>query len=342
MRLFTGALAGGVRVAAAERTFRASAVALSKSYYDVLGVRRDASQEEIKRAYKKLAKQLHPDFNQGDESANDRFQDVQKAYDVLKDPEERETYDAAGHERYERMREAGMDASEQQQQQRGGFGSRSPFDDLFEQMFGMQMGRGADIRVGVTIDFMEAVNGCSKQVEVPHINAEEQRTGRSRKVDVEIPAGIDNGLELRMPNEGGPGMKTSQGRAPGGDLRVFVTVRSHPRFSRDGADIRCSVDVPLHVAALGGTVKVPTLSGERDLNVRKGTQPLQEFRIPEGGTRDPRTGQLGDLVVLLRVKVPTSITSRQAELLREFSEEEQRKKESVDDMFKRSSKEYAN
>lgn len=343
------AVVGGGTVESAARALRASAVALSKSYYDILGVPRNASQDDIKRAYKQLAKKLHPDFNKNDQNANDRFQEVQKAYDVLKDPEQRKLYDSAGHEQYERMREAGVNSYGEQQGQgtNAGFGSPfgagagsaggySPFDNIFEQMFGVDLGKGLDMRTSITLDFMEAVQGCRKQVQVPNVNTAGQRTGDTRTVTVDVPAGVDSGLQLNMEGQGGPGAQHSSGRrSASGDLLVAVQVRPHPYFERDGADVRCSVDVPLHVAALGGTVTVPTLSGEREMSVRKGTQPQQEIRIPQGGTRDLRTGEVGDLVVVMRVKVPTQLSQRQQDLFKEFAEEERRKRETVDDMFRK-------
>lgn len=336
------------------RWLRTTPAAL-KDYYDVLGVRKDASQEEIKRAYKNLAKKLHPDSNSDDPNANDKFQEVQKAYDVLKDPEKRRTYDMAGHEGYQRMEEQGASGTSGEGFADSGFQGMGmgSFDDLFSALFGGAPMKGRDLRVQMTLDFMEAVSGARKEANVPTFDSNGQRTGW-RRVPVDFPAGVDTGMEVSVKGEGLPGPRTDRGTLPPGDLRVAITVQSHPSFERDGPHIRVKADVPIHVAALGGTIRVPTLSGNVDLNIRRGTQPYTELRLSyvvllltrvavrvgEGtdrrrgkGVRDLSSGQRGDEIVLLRVVVPTNLTQRQEELFRELADEERRKQEQADSWF---------
>lgn len=276
---------------------------LEKDYYDVLGVTRTASDKEVKKAYRKLAQESHPDNNPGDEAAEARFRDVAEAYDTLSDPKVRAEYDQArdafargayaggpaGHTEYVRVEDFG-DLGDLL----GGFGG-----------FGNLFGRGArgprqgqDIETEVALSFHEAIAGTTKSVS----------TG-DRRVKVKIPAGVDDGARIRVAGKGGPGADGG----PPGDLYVRARVSAHPIFSRKARNLEVEVPITITEAALGADIKVPTLDGNVTLRVPPGTPSGKTFKVTGKGVETPKG--TGDLRVTVTVTVPQTLTDEQRELL---------------------------
>lgn len=345
-----------------------------RDYYEVLGVERGASAAEIKKAYKKLALELHPDRNP-DPSAEERFKEASEAYAVLGDEQKRAIYDRYGH--------AGLSGGMQP-----GFGSVedifSSFQEIFGEFFGLGGGfggrarrggpaRGADLRAGVSLTLREAAFGCHKDVSIRFAapcsacdgtGAEGGRlsicptcqgagqvahargafllsttcpachgTGRTasrpcggcagrgevpveRTVKVAIPAGIDDGQSLRLAGQGQPGRKGG----PAGDLYVTVSVEPDPRFQRDGLDLVHELHVSFTQAALGATVKVPTLDAETEVKLAAGVQPGDSVRIRGHGMPRLDGRGRGDLVCVIQVDVPKKLSAKARKLLLELQE----------------------
>ena len=325
------------------REFRSSAgtsFAAGKSYYEVLGVDRGASAGEIKKAYYALAKKYHPDTNKGDEETEKRFQQVQKAYEVLRDAKTRSTYDQVGHANYESMENGGgaggpgggfsgfQDFGSQGgfqgfYQSGGGAGGFDPFEEVLQDFFGGGGGGARDIQTNVQVTLDEVRRGTSREINIPETVTTfrgKKETQPARNVKVDIPRGVEDGQSLRMAGEGIRGVG---GRV--GSLYINVQVKGDPRFRRLGGDLVTSIDIPFTTAALGGTVRAPTLDGDIEVKVRKTTQHGDQLRLRGRGL--PRLGSvlLGDLFVRFSVSTPTNLSPRQEELLREFAEEEQSK-----------------
>jgi molecular chaperone DnaJ len=354
-----------------------------RDFYEVLGVARDASEEDLKKAYRKLAMQYHPDRNQGDKAAEAKFKELNEAYDVLKDAEKRAAYDRFGHAAFEQG--GGGPGGP------GGFaGGQNPFggafEDIFEEMFGGlrggrgrgPVGRGADIRQQVEVTLEEAFAGAKKTIRVPSsvaceackgtgaegtaaqaastcgtcggagkvraqqgffliertcptcggsgrviknpckVCAGQGRVQRDRTLAVSIPAGVEDGTRIRLSGEGEAGLRS----APAGDLYVDVSVKSHPIFQRDGANIFVRVPLRMTQAALGGAVEVPTIDGGRArVTVPAGTQTGDQFRLRGKGFSVLRSAARGDMYVQVAVETPQNLTKRQQELLTEFEKE---------------------
>jgi len=345
-----------------------------KDYYELLGVSRDASADELKKAYRKLAMQHHPDRNPGDQQAEQKFKDISEAYDVLKDEQKRAAYDRFGHAAFENGGRGGGGA--------GDFGFAAGFADIFDEMFGEFMGgrrgqgantRGSDLRYNLEISLDQAFKGRQTTVRVPtlapcehcsgsgteagskpvscptcygsgRVRAQQgfftiERTcpscqgagrvienpcrhcggqGRARKektLSVNIPAGVEDGTRIRLAGEGEAGVR---GGAPG-DLYIFLSVKPHRFFQRDGANIHCRVPISMPTAALGGSIEVPTIDGGRaKVNVPPGTQGGHQFRLKNKGMSVLRSAARGDMYVQVVVETPVHLTKRQQELLREF------------------------
>lgn len=286
-----------------------SADAAGADPYEVLGVARTASDAEIKKAYRELAKRLHPDLHAGDPATEDRFKAVSAAYDFLRDPERRRRYDAGeidatGAERPERSfyrHYAGSDRYEPA----GGF---EDFSDLFAEAFGARGGRsrragtaggfesvrlrGADVRYHLAIDFPEAVNGARKRVTTPD----------GSTLQITVPPGVADGQVLRLAGQGRPGFNDG----PPGDALVEIAVRAHPVFERDGADIKLELPISLDEAVLGASVDVPTPTGRIKLKVPAGSDSGRVLRLKGRGVTD-RSGTAGDLLVRLKIVMPERI-----------------------------------
>ncbi|MGD1996867.1 MAG: J domain-containing protein [Anaerolineae bacterium] len=314
-----------------------------KDYYEVLGVSRDADQEEIRRTFRRLARKHHPDVNPGDPDAEERFKEINEAYEVLSDPEKRGKYDRLGAawKDWERAgrRPRDFDWGQWTSAAPGGqrvhvqygtpedledlFGGGGAFSDFFAQIFGggggsggfeyrPQPRQGRDLEQEVEISLEEAWRGTTRQL---------QKNGR--RLNVKIPPGATNGTRIRIAGEGEPG---ASGGEPG-DLYLRVRVAPDARFEPRGDDLHSTITVDLYTAVLGGKTEVETLSGSVMLTIPPGTQSGQTFRLGgKGLPRLRRPDQHGDLYVRVDVQLPTQLTPRQRELfeeLRRLSEEEQ-------------------
>ncbi len=343
---------------------------MKRDYYEILGLDRQASPEELKRAYRKLAHRYHPDKNPDDPEAEPRFKEASEAYAVLSDPEKRSLYDRLGH--------AGISGSGAGDPF-AGFDPFANFSDLFNEFFGgdlfgrRQRGgaqRGADLRYDLEVEFSVAAHGGEETLRIPrHETCDEcdgsggerelcpacrgqgsvelqqgffriSRTcdrcqglgqslrracsacrghGRVEAVQtrtVRIPPGIDTGTRLRLQGEGEAGLRGG----PTGDLYVVITVRDHPLFEREGADLLCELPISISQAALGGKVDVPTVDGKTEIEIRPGTQPGELIRLRGLGLQRLGGGSRGDQLVRIFVEIPTRLSDEQRELLERFAE----------------------
>jgi len=358
-------------------------MAEKRDYYEVLGVKKDATADEIKKAYRKLTKENHPDLHPGDKACEERFKEANEAYEILSDEEKRKKYDQYGHAAFDPnagFGAGGFDGFD-------GFGGFGGFGDIFSDIFGGFGGstrsnpnaprRGESVRATVNISFEEAAFGCKKEVTVAKVEActdckgtgcapgttpeicpdckgtgsvtVNQRTPfgmmqsstqcskcrgtgkiihqpcktcrgmgavrRQHKVEVNIPAGIDDGQTISKPGGGNAGVNGG----PAGDLLVSVIVRPHARFERDGTSVLLDQEISYAQAALGAEVEVPTLDGKVKLTIPEGTQPGAVFRLRGKGIPYLRGSGRGDQFVTVSIKVPKNLTGSQKELLRQFA-----------------------
>ncbi|MBN8491451.1 MAG: molecular chaperone DnaJ [Burkholderiales bacterium] len=353
-----------------------------RDYYDILGVPRNAGEDDIKKAYRKLAMKYHPDRNQGDEAkkAEEKFKEAKEAYEMLTDPQKRAAYDQFGH--------AGVDPN------MGGRGGAGPegfggfaeaFGDIFGDIFGgaaggrrggggQQVYRGNDLSYAMEITLEEAARGKDTQIRIPSWDTCETCHGSGAKpgtspktcgtcngsgtvhmrqgffsiqqtcpncrgtgkiipepcttcngagkikkqktLEVKIPAGINEGMRIRSAGNGEPG--TNGG--PSGDLYIEIRVKQHDIFERDGDDLHCTVPVGLTTAALGGTIEVPTLGGNAEIELPEGTQHGKTFRLRGKGIKGIRSSYPGDLYAHVAVETPVKLTEHQRKLLKELDE----------------------
>lgn len=354
-----------------------------RDYYEILGVTRQATEADLKSAFRKLAKEHHPDRNPDDKGAEQKFKELNEAYEVLKDPQKRAAYDQFGHAAFEGGGRGGQ----------GGFGPdfASSMSDIFDDLFGEFMGgrrggpqrgrgngreRGADMRYNMEISLAEAFSGKQAQIKVPtsvrcepcsgtgakpgtkpsqcptcsgsgKVRASQgfftiERTcpgchGRGEFIDdpcrscdgagritkertlqVSIPAGVEDGTRIRLAGEGEAGARGG----PAGDLYIFLAIKPHEFFQRDGADIFCRVPIAMTVAALGGNIEVPTLDGSRvKVPIPAGSETGKQFRLKGKGMPVLRSNVQGDMYIQVEVETPKNLTRRQRELLEEFANE---------------------
>ena len=310
------------------RHFRATSVAAEKDdYYELLGISREASASEVKKAYYKAAKKYHPDTNKGDENAAKKFAAATEAYEVLSDAGQKQKYDAYGHGGGGGQA-GGFGGGGNPF---GGFGGGNPFggfgggqspEDIFaqfDQMFSdagrRQRGprgpaRGQDVQAQVSLDFLQAVSGCKKTV------AWRSPTSGEREEIVDIPAGVDSGMNLRLQGKG------ETGKGGNGTLYVVINVRDHPVFERDGNDVHVKVRVSTAEAALGSSVRVPTVDGPVTLKVPAATQPGDRRLMQGRGVPDVNGRGKGHQYVHFQVKVPQNLTAKQRELFEALKEED--------------------
>lgn len=290
--------------------------------YDILGVPRNASDEEIRRAYLKLVKELHPDVNPS-KSAEERFKKVTSAHDILGDADRRRKFDtgeidASGEPR------RGAAGRQYAGAQRGARGRTGPifedFGDVFSDIFSGGAGgrgagrggfgtRGRDVRYTLEIDFTEAVQGAKKRVTMPEGGV----------LDLTVPEGVTDGQVLRMRGRGQPGM----GEGEPGDALVEVRVRPHRDFNRDGDDITLEIPITIDEAVLGAKVEVATVSGRVQLTIPKGTSSGQVFRLKGKGVRNLTTGATGDQLVSVRIVLPETIDDSLSYFLTEWRQKHQ-------------------
>jgi curved DNA-binding protein len=301
-----------------------------KDYYEVLGVARDASQDDIKRAYRRLARKYHPDVSK-EENAEARFKEMKEAYEVLKDPEKRSAYDQFG-ENWK----AGQDFQPPPEWQRAHpFGDRSfgtggeEFSDFFETLFGGGRGgawtfrtsggraRGEDVSATISIPIDDAFHGGTRTItlEVPEADATGRLTRRRRALNVKIPKGITAGKRIRLEKQGGAGI----GGGVAGDLYLTVEFQPHPLYRAQGSDVYLQLPVTPWEAALGRKVKVPTLGGPVDLKIPAGSSSGKTLRLKGRGLPGKPTG---DQYVELTVVVPPADDERLRELYEKLEQEQ--------------------
>ena len=346
-----------------------------KDFYETLGVGRNADDAEIKKAYRKLAMKHHPDRNQDNPNAEEKFKEVKEAYEMLSDPQKRAAYDQYGH--------AGVDPN--MGGGGGGFGGGHPFGDAFGDVFGdifggrgqqrggPQVYKGSDLRYTMEVDLEDAAHGKVTQIRVPSwdncntcegTGAEkgstpetcptcdghgqvrmsqgffsvqqtcpkchgtgkynpkpcktchgEGKTKTNKTLEVNIPAGIEDGMRIRNSGKGEPGINGG----PAGDLFVEVHIRRHAVFDRDGIDLHCTVPISFTKAALGGDIEVPTLHGGAHMTIPEGTQTGQKFRLRGKGMPHVRSAStIGELYVHVTIETPVKLTNEQKDLLMQF------------------------
>ena len=305
-----------------------------RDYYNVLGVDRTASEQDIKRAYRKLARQYHPDKNPNNKQAEEKFKEINEAYEVLGSSENRSKYDQLGrnYQRYRQMGGApsGFDFSQWTSGARDGgsyqqvnidmedlFGGSSGFSEFFNTIFGSQRG-GAGSAFG-----RQAANQPGQDMEHRvNISLEEAYTGTTRTLTTgsetftaKIPKGAQTGTKIRLRGKG------SAGSGGSGDLYLVVYVEPHPVYKRDGHDLHVTVPVDVTTAVLGGKVTVPTLSGPVKLNIPTGTQGGRTFRLRGKGMPDLRNSeQYGDLMAAINIQVPENLTEQERQLYEQLAE----------------------
>lgn len=282
--------------------------------YEVLGVRREASTDEIKKAYRQLAKKLHPDLNPGNAKAAAQFKDVSAAYDLLSDPEKKARFDrgeidASGAET--RPRSSYRTYAESP----GGakYGGGADPGDIFEDLFGRSRGwgrstiktRGADVSYELTVDFLNAAVGAKRRLTLPD----------GRTLDVTIPAGADDGQQLRLKGQGTAGL----GGGPPGDAYIEIHVQDHPLFKRQGADIHIGLPVTLTEAVRGAKITVPTIDGPVTMTVPKGSNTGTMLRLRGKGVPEKKGGPRGDQYVRLEVMLPEDADSALERFVEEWN-----------------------
>lgn len=301
-----------------------------KTYYDILGVKKSATEDEIKKAYRKLARKFHPDMNPNNKEAEARFKEISEAYTVLSDKEKRTQYDRLGKEAFSFGGPGGGpfggggpggfgvefdlgDLFRGRTGARGG-GRRSSaretdFSDLFSDMFSgrAQTGpqRGSDIEAEATIDFRDAVHGTTLQLTLPNQNA---------PVRVKIPEGVGDGQRIRIPAKGTPG----HNGGPPGDLIVLIHLRPHPFFERRGNDIYTEVPITIAEAIRGAEIEVPTIWSPVRAKIPPGTQSGQTFRIKGQGVRRGKNATPGDHYYRIQIAVPKKVPASVQEALDEL------------------------
>src|SRR5258705_6805153 len=350
-----------------------------RDYYETLGLARGASEQDIKSAFRRLAKDCHPDRNAGDKGAETKFKELNEAYEALRDPQKRAAYDQFGHAAFDGQGGRGAH----------GFGPdfASSMSDIFDDLFGEFMGgrrgrqrsgreRGADLRYNMEIELPEAFAGKTAQIRVPTSVTCETCTGsgaksgtqpsacptcsgagkvratqgfftiertcpscqgrgeiindpcpsctgsgrvvRERTLSVSIPAGVEDGTRIRLAGEGEAGVRGG----PAGDLYIFLSIKPHEFFQRDGADIFCRVPISMTTAALSGHIDVPTVDGGMTrVKVPEGSETGKQFRLKGKGMPVLRSKAQGDMYIQVEVETPKNLTRRQRELLDEFERE---------------------
>jgi DnaJ-class molecular chaperone len=291
---------------------------MAEDPYKVLGVARDAPDEEIRRTYRKLAKQLHPDLNpDSPASAEEKFKKVSAAYDIIGDPEKRKQFDRgeidANGEARRGFHRTHAGSGPFGGRTGGGHEEEFGFGDIFSDLFGRGRGggaggpfaaRGRDVRYTLEIDFLEAATGAKKRVTMPD----------SGVLDLTVPEGVADAQVLRLKGKGSPGSRGSEA----GDALVEIRVRPHPDFKRAGEDIALDLPITIDEAVLGAKIEVPTISGRVQLTIPKGTSSGRVFRLKGKGVRNTTTTHTGDQLVTVRIVLPDAIDDKLAYFMSEW------------------------
>jgi molecular chaperone DnaJ len=340
-----------------------------RDYYEVLGVQKNASEAEIKKAYRRLAMKHHPDRNPDDEAAEANFKEAKEAYEVLADAQKRSAYDQFGH--------AGVDPSMGGGPGAAGAGFGDAFGDIFGDIFGggrrsQRQSRGSDLRYNMELSLEDAVNGTEVQIRVPVMSTCETcngsgarkgstpktcttcgghgevrmqqgffsvqqtcpqcrgkgkiitdpcpdchgqgRVNKHKKLSVKIPAGVDEGDQVRLAGEG----EAAPNGGAAGDLYVAVHLKKHPIFQREDTHLYCETPVSFTLLSLGGSLEIPTLDGRANLKIPAGTQTDKVFRLQGKGVRNVRSNHPGDLYCKVIVETPVNLSKEQKELLEQL------------------------
>lgn len=291
-----------------------------RDYYEVLGVSKNASDDEIKKAYRKLAIKYHPDKNPGDKEAEAKFKEINEAHDVLSDKQKRARYDQFGHAGVGGAGGGGNPFGQGGTFNFNGqtfnfdFGGGSPFDDILGNIFGFggarRPRRGADYQTSVTLTFEEAIFGTTKNIDID---------GKDTKI--KIPAGIDDGMSIRLAGKGGP---APEGGTERGDLYVRIRVKPHKHLTREGAIILSEEHIDMVDAALGCEIEVETVDGKITMKVPAGTQSGTPFKLSGHGVPMRADGDRGPHIVTIIVETPKNLSKKQKELLEEFKNNKKR------------------
>ena len=306
-----------------------------RDFYEVLGVPREATADQIKKAYRAMARKYHPDVNPGDKTAESKFKEAQNAYDILSDAEKKAAYDRYGHAAFEGMAAAGAGPRASAADWTSRFGERGYETIDFSEFFGPSAGGGRvqggggifddligrvrggrqsgprpghSVEADLTIPFLTAVRGGETTFDI------ERASGKQESLVVKIPPGVDTGAKLRLKGQGEPGGKG----APPGDLTVRIRVEPHPYFKRDGADLSVEVPIAVGEAILGAKVDVPTLDGTKAVPIPAGSSSGQRLRLKGQGVPASGGKPAGDLFAVLKVTVPRNIDEQSRKLIEEF------------------------
>lgn len=292
-------------------------------YYKILGIKKDASVEDIKKAYRKLARKYHPDLNPNNKEANKQFQQINEANEVLSDPESRKKYDKYGKdwkhgEEYEKAQQSNRQSSGRsgREQSFGGAQGGDDFSDFFSSMFGGQSGggrggrqakfRGQDFNAEVQLNLIDAYQTHQQTLSV-----------NGKNIRITIPAGIENGQTIKIGGHGGSGVNGG----PAGDLFITFLITNNTNFKREGNNLYTTVDLDLFTAVLGGEITIDTLSGKVKLKVPPETQNGTKVKLKgKGFPVYKKEGQFGDLLITYSIKIPTNLTEKQKELFAELSQ----------------------
>ncbi len=299
-------------------------MAEKRDYYEVLGLKKEASVDEIKKAFRKKALQYHPDKNPDDKVAEEKFKEVNEAYGILSDPDKKDKYDRFGFAGVDpNAGFSGQGFGNQGARQYGDFSgsdfnfggfSGAGFEDVLKDLFGGNGGafggggrsrprNGGDLQTSITVSFEEAAFGTKKQIRL-----------NGKTITVTIPEGVDNGSKISLKGQGQP--SPNGGKA--GNLIVVIQVSPHRDFTRKGADLYIDVPISFVQAALGTSITVPTLTEKVTYKIPSGTQPETLFRLKGKGIKDLKSKKTGDLYAKVRVSIPKELTEEQKRLLEQF------------------------
>lgn len=299
-------------------------MAQKRDYYEVLGVKRNASKEDVKKAYRKLARRYHPDLNPGNKEAEEKFKEAQEAYSVLSNDEKRRAYDtfgsaepqpgapgAGGGRTTWRWQEGSPEGSQ------FNFGDLSGFEDILGDIFGARegargRGRGRNVEYQIEIDFETAIKGGTRDLTITRDIGGRPMT---ETISVRIPAGVDNGSRIRVPGKGGEARKGGSA----GDLYLMMKVRPHPIFLREQNDIYIELPITIYEAALGARISVPTLDGTAVVTVPPGVQGGTKLRLRGKGVPHLRKEGQGDLYVTIKIAMPEEINENAKKKLEELA-----------------------